>query len=130
MPLVASIGAHAGAAKPIVFCSVLSISAAMALPMSSFPNVHLQNSSAYTVPSAPSTCHCLHVWVPLPLTVACDGWCTALRRGGVQVNSLLAEDDYGVPYLTPKDYMRAGVLASCAVILPIVTVGYPLATLL
>ena len=84
MPLVASIGAHAGAAKPVVFCAVLSISAAMALPMSSFPNV----------------------------------------------NSLLAEDDYGVPYLSPRDYVRAGAIASCAILLIIVTVGYPLAPLL
>jgi len=84
MPLIATIGAHLHDPKAVVFCSVLSISGAMALPMSSFPNV----------------------------------------------NSLLAEDDYGATYLTPKDFVRAGVPSSIAVGLCIVTLGYPLCVLL
>lgn len=83
MPLIASIGVQFGDAKGVVFCCVLAVSAAMALPMSSFPNV----------------------------------------------NSLLAEDDYGTPYLTPRDFVRSGVPSSIAVGLCIVALGYPLSVL-
>jgi phosphate transporter len=81
MPLVASIGASLGEPLSVVFCCVLAVSAAMALPMSSFPNV----------------------------------------------NSLLAEDDYGATYLTPRDFVRAGLPASIAVGALIAVLGYPLA---
>ena len=84
MPLVVSIGVHVGEPKSICFCCVLALSGAMALPMSSFPNV----------------------------------------------NSLLAEDDYSVPYLTASDFVKAGALSSLAVGVLITTLGYPLAALL
>jgi len=69
MPLIASIGASAGAPAQIVFCCALTCSAAMALPMSSFPNV----------------------------------------------NSLLAEDDYGRAYLSATDFVKIGLPASVLV---------------
>jgi len=69
MPLIASIGAHAGAPAQIVFCCTLTCSAAMALPMSSFPNV----------------------------------------------NSLLAEDDYGRAYVNAADFVLVGLPASMLV---------------
>ena len=69
MPLVASVGAASGEPARVVFCCALTCSAAMALPMSSFPNV----------------------------------------------NSLLAEDDYGRPYLVAADFVRVGLPASLLV---------------
>ena len=40
MPLVASVGLQVGEPVPIVFCAALACSAAMALPVSSFPNLN------------------------------------------------------------------------------------------
>ena len=65
MPLQLSIGATIGDARGVVFCA-LAVSSAMALPMSSFPNV----------------------------------------------NSLLAEDDYGVPFLSAREFVSAGAPAT------------------
>ena len=81
MPIIASIGEQAGEPRGVILTSALAISAAMALPMSSFPNV----------------------------------------------NSLLAEDDYGSPYLTPKDFLRVGIPASLASGAIVAMLGFPLA---
>jgi len=80
MPLVCSIGLAAGQPAQIVFCCALTCSAAMALPMSSFPNV----------------------------------------------NSLLAEDDYGRPYLIPSDFVRVGLPTSLLVSALCATVAFAL----
>lgn len=43
------------------------------------------------------------------------------------VSALLAEDDHGLPYLKPKDFLRPGLPASLTVIVLVVTVGYSMA---
>lgn len=84
MPLAASIGATVGDARGVVFSCALAVSSAMALPMSSFPNV----------------------------------------------NSLLAEDDYGVPFLSAREFVSAGAPATALVGTIVAALAYPLATLL
>ena len=70
---------------PPKICPVdLAVSAAMALPMSSFPNV----------------------------------------------NSLLAEDDYGAPFLSASDFVRTGAPATAVVGGVVTALAYPLASLL
>ena len=78
MPLTATIGAAAGAPARVVFCCALTCSAAMALPMSSFPNV----------------------------------------------NSLLAEDDYGRAYLSAADFVKVGLPASLGMAALCATLGF------
>ena len=46
------------------------------------------------------------------------------------VNSLLAEDDYGTPYLVPKDFVKAGLPASMVVGGLVALLAFPLACLL
>jgi phosphate transporter len=84
MPLVASVGDEVGFAPVLVMCCALTDSAAMALPMSSFPNV----------------------------------------------NSLMAEDEVGRPYLAARDFVRLGVPASIMVASLIATGGYALSVAL
>ena len=84
MPLVASIGARVGDARGVVFSCSLGVSAAMALPMSSFPNV----------------------------------------------NSLLAEDDFGVPFLSARDFVSVGAPATALVGVLVAGLAYPLVSLL
>mmetsp|Transcript_43046 Transcript_43046/g.98688 ORF Transcript_43046/g.98688 Transcript_43046/m.98688 type:complete len:124 (-) Transcript_43046:206-577(-) len=84
MPLAASMGASGGVSAQVVFCCALTCSAAMALPMSSFPNV----------------------------------------------NSLLAEDDYGRTYVRATDFVLVGFPAQLLVTFIVMTLGYFMSVLL
>eukprot|EP00899_Mesostigma_viride_P017284 jgi/Mesvir1/25557/Mv01794-RA.1 len=83
MPLIVAIGKEISplSAEVLVLLCTLADSAAMALPMTSFPNV----------------------------------------------NSLLVEDDYGVPYLRVVDFIKVGAPVSIMVVTAIATLGYSLA---
>jgi anion transporter len=80
MPIVVRIGITINHSQVVLFASALMCSGAMALPMTSFPNI----------------------------------------------NSLLAEDDYGRPYLTVSDFLKYGGIFSTVTLIMLITVGYGL----
>ena len=80
MPVVVKIGVAIGHSQSVLMASALMCSGAMALPMTSFPNI----------------------------------------------NSLLAEDDYGRPYLEVADFLKYGGMFSGATLVLLITLGFGL----
>lgn len=80
MPIVVKIGIAINHSQVVLFASALMCSGAMALPMTSFPNI----------------------------------------------NSLLAEDDYGRPYLQVADFLKYGGIFSGITLAMLITVGFGL----